>query len=82
MKVVENLLRKADVETLNYWKTYVVDTHWNCLYEAIPMCTNNIYVTENRETIILVKDKWEFNEGRKYCRMLSLGPFCKTFDLH
>ena len=23
--------------------TYVVGAHWNCLYEAIPMCTNNIY---------------------------------------
>ena len=23
-------------------KTYVVGTHWNYLYEAIPMCTYNI----------------------------------------
>ena len=22
--------------------TYGVGTHWNCLYEAIPMCTYNI----------------------------------------
>ena len=32
-------------------KTYVEDTHWNCLIEAIPMCTYNMisYVTENKE---------------------------------
>ena len=31
-------------------KKYVVGTHWNCLIEAIPMCTYNIiYVTENKE---------------------------------
>ena len=37
-------------------KTYVVGTHWNCLIEAIQMCTYNIfrcvtttYVTENKE---------------------------------
>ena len=23
-------------------RTYVEGAHWNCLYEAIPMCTNNI----------------------------------------
>ena len=22
------------------------------------------------------------NEGRKYCKMLPLGAFCNTFDLH
>ena len=22
--------------------TYVVGTHWNCLYETIPMCTDSI----------------------------------------
>ena len=27
--------------------TYVVGTHWNCLYEAIPMCTYNIYLFNN-----------------------------------
>ena len=28
---------------------YVVGTHWNCLFEAIPMCTNNIYFTGNKD---------------------------------
>ena len=23
--------------------TYVVGTHWNCLIEAIPMCTKNMF---------------------------------------
>ena len=23
---------------------YVVGTHWNCLYEAIPMCTYNMCI--------------------------------------
>ena len=27
--------------------TYVVGTHWNCLIEAIPMCTYNIYLSNN-----------------------------------
>ena len=40
MRVVEHLSRKAYGETL-IGKTYSVDTHCNCLYEAIPMCTNN-----------------------------------------
>ena len=40
-KVDENLLRTAYGETI-IGKTYVVGTHWNCLYEAIPMCTSNI----------------------------------------
>ena len=48
MKVVENLSRKAYGDTLIIGKTYIVDTHWNCLYEAIPMCTK-IYVTENKK---------------------------------
>ena len=30
-------------------KTYIVDTHWKCFYEAIP-CVPTIYVTENKET--------------------------------
>ena len=30
-------------------KTNVVGTHWNCLNETIPICTYNIYVTENKE---------------------------------
>ena len=42
IKVVANLLRKAYGETLDYWKDICVGTHWNYLYEAIPMCTNNI----------------------------------------
>ena len=29
-----------------------------------------------------VNDKWYLNEGRKYCRMLSFGAFCNTFDMH
>ena len=27
--------------------TYFVGTHWNCLYEAIPMCTYNICLFNN-----------------------------------
>ena len=27
--------------------TYVVGTHWNSLYEAIPMCTYNICLSNN-----------------------------------
>ena len=27
--------------------TYVVGTHWNCLIEAIPMCTYNICLSNN-----------------------------------
>ena len=26
---------------------YVVGTHWNCLIEAIPMCTYNICLSNN-----------------------------------
>ena len=39
-----------------------------------------------------LNDKWMFNEGQMYCRMLpsehsailltSMGSFCNTFDLH
>ena len=29
-----------------------------------------------------LNDKWQLNEGRKYCRMLPFGAFCNTFDLH
>ena len=32
--------------------TYVVGTHWNCLYEAIPMCTYNICLSINDFFII------------------------------
>ena len=46
MKIIQKKNRgegEAFCEKLNFIeKTYVVDTHWNCLYEAIPMCTNNI----------------------------------------
>ena len=31
------------VKYLTLGKTYIVDTHWNCLYEAIPMYTNNLH---------------------------------------
>ena len=27
---------------------YVVGTHWNCLIEAIPMCTNNLICSFNK----------------------------------
>ena len=27
--------------------TYVVGIHWNCLIEAIPMCTYNICLSNN-----------------------------------
>ena len=36
---------------------------------------------ENRQNKDL-NDKWKLNEGHKYCRMLPLGEFCITFDLH
>ena len=44
MKVVENLFfkKKAYGEKRFIEKSYVVGTHWNCLIEAIPMCTYNI----------------------------------------
>ena len=42
MKVVENLEKKFLVNSSFIEKTYVVGAHWNCPYEAIPMCTNNI----------------------------------------
>ena len=32
-------------------KRYVLATHWNCLYEAIPMCTYNIMLMKIRKTI-------------------------------
>ena len=32
--------------------TYVVGAHWNCLYEAIPMCTNNIMLLKLRKPIL------------------------------
>ena len=27
-------------------------------------------------------DKWQVNEGRKYCRIPPREAFCNTFDLH
>ena len=49
--VVDNLFKRANGEKLIIEKTYVVGTHWNCLIEAIPICTYNIifFVTENKE---------------------------------
>ena len=35
-------LKKLMVKNTFIEKTYVVGTHWNCLIEAIPMCTYNI----------------------------------------
>ena len=32
--------------------TYVEGTHWNSLYEAIPMCTNNIMLLKIRKPIL------------------------------
>ena len=29
-----------------------------------------------------LKDRLSLNAGQKYCRMLPLGAFCNTFDLH
>ena len=43
------LKKHAEKHSFIEW-TYVVGAHWNCLYEALPMCTNNIYLTENKET--------------------------------
>ena len=33
-------------------KTYVVGTHWNCLIEAISMCTDNIMLLKTRKKTI------------------------------
>ena len=38
----EFVLKKLVVKNSFIEKTYVVGTHWNCLKEAIPMCTYNI----------------------------------------
>ena len=35
------MIRKCHVN-INNLGSYVVGTHWNCLIEAIPMCTFNI----------------------------------------
>ena len=50
MNLVENVFKKAYGEKTHLLKkTYVEGTHWNCLTEAIPMCTYNKYATENKE---------------------------------
>ena len=43
--MVENLSKKLMVKNSIIEKTYVVGTHWNCLYE----CETTAYVTENKE---------------------------------
>ena len=42
MKVVENLFKKIMVKNSFIEKTNDVVTDWNCLIEAIPICTYNI----------------------------------------
>ena len=59
MKVVENLfkiglknyLKKLMVKNSFIEKTYVVGTHWNCLYASMRQfqCVPTIYVTKNKE---------------------------------
>ena len=42
-------------------KTYVAGTHWNCLIEAIPMCTySNVYL---QHMLLKIRKKtiWKFN---------------------
>ena len=43
-KIVEKFVKKkVDGEKYSFIElTYVVGAHWNCLNEAIPMCTNNL----------------------------------------
>ena len=38
----EFVLKKLMMKNSFIEKTYVAGTYWNCLYEAIPMCTYNI----------------------------------------
>ena len=42
VKMVENLFKRAYGEFTFIEKKNVVGTHWNCLYDVIPMCTYNI----------------------------------------
>ena len=42
MKVFENVFKKAYGEKFIIENTYVAGEHWNCLIEAIPMCTYNM----------------------------------------
>ena len=57
MKVVENLFKKKLMVKNSFIekiieKTYVVGTHWNCLIEAIPICTFNIMLLKIRQKTI------------------------------
>ena len=73
-------------------KTYVVGTHWNCLIEAIPMCTYNIknYVTGNKDNYLdiytcqvscpLSLPLFNFPNCQSELKYLSL--YCKLLDLH
>ena len=51
-KIAESLGKKVYGEKHSFIKlTYVEGAHWNCLIEAIPMCTTYIsYVIEIKET--------------------------------
>ena len=55
-KVVEVCEKKVYSEKQSFielaYVTYVVGAHWNCLYEAIPMCTNNICYLKLTYTLI------------------------------
>ena len=52
--------------------TYVVGTHWNCLIEAIPMCTSP-YVTENKE-----ENYWKFTFTKYHAQCLYLFKTSQT----
>ena len=41
-------------------ETYVVDTHWNDLYEAIPMCTDKVSF-QLFESFVADKHKFRLN---------------------
>ena len=47
IKIDENLFKKLIVKNSFTEKTYVVGTHWNCLYEVISLYTNNIYILQS-----------------------------------
>ena len=44
-KELSNLWKKVYDEKHSFIELtyFIVGAHWNCLNEAIPMCTNNIY---------------------------------------
>ena len=50
---------------------YVVGAHLNCLYKAIPMCTNTTYVTEIKETF--------FEMYTKHTKQVSC-PLTSSFE--